>query len=181
MDLTAQLALVTAAFELQTLTFNQQRQQTSLPQSMPRSQQQNEQHTKVLSLKQVVSLMYKEDPSCVLIVRRIQRLGFRSVPVLREFFQAHLGCNVRRITVVHSRSKGATDPSKGAVRPANMAFILMDNSEDVQRALAAGPNVAISIADQVSLHPFVKHTSSGESTGDSENFHEFFVLPSGML
>ena len=189
-SLTAQLALVTAAFQLQTVALVEERQlhaQTRQENENLRSEvsapQQLDQHSKVLSLKQVVSLMYKEDSACVLIVRRIQKLGFRSVPVLREFFQLQ-GCHVRKTIVVHSRSKGAADPSKGAVRPANMAFVLMARPCDVLRALALGPTVAISdhrhvLADNVTLHPFVKH--SAESTGESEISPDDAILPSGIL
>jgi hypothetical protein len=209
-SLTAQLALVTAALEFQTAALETERHlhaQTKQENQCLRSEfrrpddlhQAANTNNKVLSLKQVVSLMYKEDASCVLIVRRIQRLGFRSVPVLREYFQSILGCQcVKKVIVVHSRSKGAADPSKGTVRPANMAFVLMERASDVDRALAQGPTVSISdprnpgvVAENVSLHPFVKHASSSSECTTNDDvcglmdegsiaFDQVF-LPSGIL
>jgi len=128
---------------------------------------------RVMALRQVVSHMYREKDNCVLTLRKIQRLGFHSVSILRQHFSKY-GI-IKKVMVVHSRSKGVYDIHKGAVRAANMGFVVFESSDGASRALRVAQanggidtvmNVQSSIKGegiignvQISVLKFVKNAS----------------------
>jgi hypothetical protein len=83
-----------------------------------------------------------EDPQCIFIVRKVNRLGFRSVEVLTKFFEQH--GTVVKVLVAHSKVK-RNQPGNAELylRPGSLGFVLMKNQESVQRILAGGPTVTV--------------------------------------
>jgi hypothetical protein len=82
------------------------------------------------------------DSGRVLIVRKINRLGFASQAVLLEHFSWY-GV-VERVLVAHSRVKSTSAADKGAspfssrLRPSGLGFVVMSRVKDAQAILAHG-------------------------------------------
>merc|ERR1719335_142857 len=80
------------------------------------------------TLRTHLSTLQNEDPMCVLIVRRINRLGFESDEALKEYF-VKLG-GVRHVLVAHSR-----------VKPAGIGFVVMASQEETIKVLSIQEHV----------------------------------------
>merc|ERR1740123_689905 len=77
------------------------------------------------------------DSDRVLIVRKINRLGFASQAVLLQHFSWY-GV-VERVLVAHSRVKsGCAPPGSLRMRPSGLGFVVMSNVEEAQAILAQG-------------------------------------------
>mmetsp|Transcript_131367 Transcript_131367/g.238933 ORF Transcript_131367/g.238933 Transcript_131367/m.238933 type:complete len:420 (-) Transcript_131367:241-1500(-) len=76
------------------------------------------------------------DPSLIVIVRRIGRLGLESPTWLRAHF-SKFGV-VDQVLVAHSRSN-AYGKAHARIRPAGLGFIVMSTAAEVQTILGAGP------------------------------------------
>jgi len=77
------------------------------------------------------------DPGRVLLVRKINRLGFSSPDVLREHYSWY--GEVERVLVAHSRVKSCiTQQQAYRLRPAGLGFIVMSRVEDARMILNAG-------------------------------------------
>lgn len=82
-----------------------------------------------MTLPDVFKLLQSEDDDCIICVKKIHKLGFRSVKFLRQYF-AQFG-QIARVIVLPSRQKdsGMTNyygaNAGSTVRPASMCFIVM--------------------------------------------------------
>lgn len=74
-----------------------------------------------------------EDAECILIVRRINRLGFQSSDLLSEYFEKFGGAG--RILVAHLRVKPSSRRPTPRIRPAGLGFVVMKSGEDVLRVM----------------------------------------------
>jgi hypothetical protein len=78
-----------------------------------------------------------EDPACIFIARRINKLGFRSREVLRQHY-AQYG-EVSRVLVAHSKVKPFRDAyGQLRTRPGGLGLIVMKTVADVLTILAVG-------------------------------------------
>jgi hypothetical protein len=102
------------------------------------------------TLRTHLSTLQNEDPMRVLIVRRINRLGFESDQALREYF-TKLG-NVRHVLVAHSRVKPSAKRPVARVRPAGIGFVVMATQEEANAVLAQQGHVIRNVSVQV--HPY---------------------------
>lgn len=99
------------------------------------------------TLRTHLSTLQNEDSMCVLIVRRINRLGFESDEALKEYF-TKLG-NVRHVLVAHSRVKPSAKRPVARVRPAGIGFVVMETQEETDKVLAQKEHVIRSVSVQV--------------------------------
>ncbi|EER17881.1 hypothetical protein Pmar_PMAR027596 [Perkinsus marinus ATCC 50983] len=109
------------------------------------------------TLRTLLQELDEEDENCIFIVRRIHKFGFKSPVFLREYFEEY--GQVRKVLVAHSRQlqPGPNDTTRTRSRPASLGFVLMANSESVQRILADGP--AHMIADvEITIDPAGEQT-----------------------
>mmetsp|Transcript_75552 Transcript_75552/g.179499 ORF Transcript_75552/g.179499 Transcript_75552/m.179499 type:complete len:268 (+) Transcript_75552:117-920(+) len=77
-----------------------------------------------------------EDPDCVLVVRRIGKLGFNSLEYVHEHFE-----QFGRVMKVLGSNRHERDPSDEAsvrLRPSGIAFVLMERAADAAQALSHG-------------------------------------------
>lgn len=88
------------------------------------------------SLRNDLELLRQKKPGCVVIVRKIKKLGFESQQVLEEHFSQY--GSVSDILVAHSHVKPTPKRPNGRMRPAALGFVVMSSVEDVQRVLQAG-------------------------------------------
>lgn len=91
-----------------------------------------------MTLPDIFDMLSVEDPQCVVCVRRIHKLGFKSVKYIRQFF--NLFGTIRRVIVLPSRQKDISDkltpmglPSP--VRPSSMCFLVMDSRDSAFKIL----------------------------------------------
>jgi len=80
--------------------------------------------------------LHHKDPSCVFIVRKINRLGFDSPAVLKEHF-AQYG-RVETVLVAHSHVKCPSRKLASRLRPSGLGFVVMKACSDVEAILADG-------------------------------------------
>lgn len=88
----------------------------------------------------------------VLMVRKINRLGLDSAAALESYF-SKFG-TIERVMVSHSRAKGSHGQMR--VRPATLGFLVMSKVEEVEAALAHGPEHTIQDA-QIMVSTFASH------------------------
>merc|ERR1719313_2954546 len=88
------------------------------------------------SLRQDLELLRQRQPECVIIVRKIKKLGFESPQLLDEYF-SQFG-EVKELLVAHSHVKPTSKRPNGRVRPAALGFVVMGTEEGAQNAFKAG-------------------------------------------
>jgi len=92
-------------------------------------------HAQTLSTS--LRVLSREDPQCLFIVRRINKLGFKAIPVLKRHFSAYGA--VVQVLVAHSTVRQHRDPSSQArQRPSSLGFVQMATPEAVLAVLAVG-------------------------------------------
>jgi len=94
----------------------------------------------VQTLSTSLQLLSKEDPECLFIVRRINKLGFKAARKLKQHFSAYGG--VVRVLVAHSTVRQQVDKQSYALssrqRPSSLGFVQMTSAEAVQKVLETG-------------------------------------------
>merc|ERR1719313_1167785 len=103
------------------------------------------------SLRQDLELLRQRQSDCVIIVRKIKKLGFESPQILDEHF-SQFG-EVKELLVAHSHVKPTPKRPNGRVRPAALGFVVMANVEAAQKAFSFGTEQNLSGGD-IELAPF---------------------------
>jgi hypothetical protein len=93
------------------------------------------------TLRTHLEVLGNEDPNRILLVRRINRLGFDSPMHLEKKF-SEFG-TVTRVFVAHSRVKPSTKRPVPRIRPAGLGFVLMDTAQDAHSIASSGPQMMI--------------------------------------
>lgn len=92
-------------------------------------------HVQTLSLS--LQMLATEDPDCLFIVRRINKLGFKACRKLKQHFAAY--GPVVRVLVAHSTVRQSGDPqSQTRRRPSSLGFVHMVSPAAVRAVLLAG-------------------------------------------
>lgn len=97
-----------------------------------------------LGLRTHLQDLQKVASSRVLLVRRINRLGFESAVVLTKHYSRY-GC-VDRVLVSHSHVKSQKRGLPARLRPSGLGFIVMSTEEEVQAILREGPEQVIKMS-----------------------------------
>lgn len=92
----------------------------------------------VQTLSTSLQLLSKENPDVLIIVRRINKLGFKAARKLKQYFQ-QFG-TVTRVLVAHStcRQQGGESQVNARRRPSSLGFIHMTSADAVRQVLALG-------------------------------------------
>mmetsp|Transcript_24439 Transcript_24439/g.42764 ORF Transcript_24439/g.42764 Transcript_24439/m.42764 type:complete len:410 (-) Transcript_24439:163-1392(-) len=91
----------------------------------------------VQTLSTSLQLLSNEDPDCLFIVRRINKLGFKAARTLKRHFSAY--GTVVRVLAAHSTVRQHGDPQCHARRrPSSLGFVQMANTESVGKILELG-------------------------------------------
>jgi len=106
------------------------------------------------SLSKQLRDLSEMDNKCVLMVRKINRLGLNSGPPLQEHF-SKFG-SVDRVMVTPTRSKVQYGQS-ARVRPAPLGFVVMSKPEEVAAILAHGAEHVVQ-GQSIGVFPFESHT-----------------------
>jgi hypothetical protein len=92
---------------------------------------------KVQTLSTSLQLLSSEDPDCLFIVRRINKLGFKAARKLKQHFSTY--GSVVRVLVAHSTVRQHGDPQSHARRrPSSLGFVHMVSADAVRQVLAGG-------------------------------------------
>merc|ERR1740138_565311 len=89
----------------------------------------------VLLIATHLNELQQEDPGKILIVRKINRLGFDSAEKLKAHFEQYGHVEKVRLSNAHAKQPGNF---RSRVRPSGIAFLLFKDSQDATRALEAG-------------------------------------------
>jgi len=87
-----------------------------------------------MTLPDIVDMLASEDMNCIVCVRRIHRLGFKSVRHLRRFFSVF--GTICKIVLLPSRPKEWLCGSSAAIRPSSMCFLVLGDRESASRILS---------------------------------------------
>lgn len=91
----------------------------------------------VQTLSTSLQLLSDEDPDCLFIVRRINKLGFKAARTLKRHFSAY--GTVVRVLAAHSTVRQHGDPQCHARRrPSSLGFVQMATTEAVGKILEFG-------------------------------------------
>jgi len=103
------------------------------------------------SLRQDLELLRLRQPDCVIIVRKIKKLGFESPQILDEHFSQY--GEVKELLVAHSHVKPTAKRPNGRVRPAALGFVVMDTPDAAHNAFKSGTNQILG-GISIELAPF---------------------------
>jgi len=103
------------------------------------------------SLRQDLELLRQRQPECVIIVRKIKKLGFESPQILDDYFSQY--GEVKELLVAHSHVKPTAKRPSGRVRPAALGFVVMATQDAAQNAFKAGTDQVIG-GVSIELAPF---------------------------
>eukprot|EP00438_Fugacium_kawagutii_P030449 Skav210846 [mRNA] locus=scaffold2829:25669:27201:- [translate_table: standard] len=121
------------------------------------------------TLRMHLRSLLQVDSSRVLIVRKINRLGFASPTVLREHFSWY--GTVENVLVAHSRVKsgGGQAGIVSRLRPSGLGFVVMSKGEEAEKILAEGSEQQVS-STIIRVQRFERRMS--ESPGGLEELEE---------
>jgi hypothetical protein len=107
------------------------------------------------TLSSSLRLLENENPDCLIIVRRIGKLGFKAARSLKKHYSAY--GHVTKVLLAHSTARQYCD-SQFTVkrRPSNLGFIQMATADGAQKVLAAGAVQDIE-GVSVSVQRFERH------------------------
>mmetsp|Transcript_8000 Transcript_8000/g.17368 ORF Transcript_8000/g.17368 Transcript_8000/m.17368 type:complete len:662 (-) Transcript_8000:72-2057(-) len=145
------------------------------------------------TLRAHLTLLQKENPECIFIARRINKLGFRSREVLHSHYSQlakswHLPSGkgeVCRVLVAHSKVKPFHDTDgRVRTRPGGLGFVIMSSVEVVRLILAQGQRQVIE-GHEVRVQRFDRpalednesndwNTMTRSTTGESQEGQEQF-------
>lgn len=130
------------------------------------------------TLRSHLQWLQTRDPGCVLVVRKINRLGFESASILKQHFSKY--GPVDAVLVAHSQVKCPNRQSATRTRPAGLGFVVMMGVADVKAVLQIGDEHRV--CDQlINVHSFTSrmlpsqspwHSSGIGAEDDCEGFQQ---------
>lgn len=112
------------------------------------------------TLSTSLRILEAEDPDCLLIVRRISKLGFKATRSLKKYFSAY--GPVVKVLLAHSTARQYSDQQFHVKRrPSNLGFIQMGSAEATKLILAKGINQEIE-GVSVCVQRFERHDEVDE-------------------
>mmetsp|Transcript_35818 Transcript_35818/g.66782 ORF Transcript_35818/g.66782 Transcript_35818/m.66782 type:complete len:587 (+) Transcript_35818:103-1863(+) len=85
--------------------------------------------------------LQKVEPEQVVLVRKINRLGFESPAALRAHYSKY--GKVERVLVAHSHVKSQNRRFAARLRPSGLGFVVMSKKEEADAILAEGPEQVV--------------------------------------
>jgi hypothetical protein len=127
------------------------------------------QSRKVQTLSTSLQLLSGEDPDCLFIVRRINKLGFKAVRTLKRHFSAY--GPVLKVLLAHSTVRQHGDPASHARRrPSSLGFIQMTSADATNKVLALGNEHQVDgVSIRVQRFERQRMTEEEEDEAESEN------------
>jgi len=108
------------------------------------------------SLRQDLELLRQRQAECVIIARKIKKLGFESPQILDDHFSQY--GEVKELLVAHSHVKPTPKRPNGRVRPAALGFVVMATPDAAENVFKAGTEQMIG-GLSIELAPFASFDS----------------------
>lgn len=131
----------------------------------PRRQRRYQKRRCDLLIATQLSQLQGEDPRKLLIVRKINRLGFNSASILEEHY-GRFG-TVSKVLLSNKHEKDAGAPFPTRLRPSGIGFVLFESVEGAAEALAQGSSQVVAGVDIV-VSRFEKRRSPGDSSSPGD-------------
>jgi len=129
---------------------------------------------KMQTLSASLQALADEDPDCLFVVRRINKLGFKAVRTLKRHFSAH--GRVVKVLLAHSTVRqNSVSKSLTRRRPSSLGFVHMASSEGAQQILALGSEHEVS-GILIRVQRFERQSCEEEFEEEQSDFEE---SPSG--
>merc|ERR1719352_656521 len=125
----------------------------------------------VLLIATHLNELQQEDPGKILIVRKINRLGFDSAEKLKAHFEQYGHVEKVRLSNAHAKQPGNF---RSRVRPSGIAFLLFQDPQDATRALDAGESQFVA-----GMEVFVRRFERRQGDSNSSNGDEISEAGSG--
>jgi len=128
---------------------------------------------KVQTLSTSLQLLSAEDPDCLFIVRRINKLGFKAVRTLKRHFS--MQGPVLKVLLAHSTVRQHGDPACHARRrPSSLGFVQMGDAEGTAKVLALGTDQEVDgVVIRVQRFERQRLTEALEDEGEPEDANGF--------
>lgn len=111
-----------------------------------------------------------EDPECILIVRRISKLGFKATQSLKKHFSAY--GPVVKVLLAHSTARQYCDQQFHVKRrPSNLGFIQMGTAEAAKLVLSQGASHEVE-GIAINVQRFERHDDNGELANEQDDIVE---------
>lgn len=124
----------------------------------------------VQTLSTSLQLLASEDPDCLFIVRRINKLGFKACRKLKQHFATY--GTVVRVLVAHSTVRQHGDPqSHTRRRPSSLGFVHMADAEAVRQVLAQGTEQEVE-GSFIRVQRFERQPGDSQEEEDEEDGDE---------
>lgn len=123
----------------------------------------------VLLIATALNELAEEDPTKIVIVRKIYRLGFDSAEILKAHFERFGPVNKVRLSNAHAKQPGNSLGFR--VRPSGIAFLLFEDAEAAARALAAGDSQVIANVE-VFVRGFERRQGDSNSSLGDDMYEE---------
>jgi len=133
----------------------------------PQQKNRKDKRRNVLLIATHLNELQKEDPTKIVIVRKVNRLGFNSADVLKKYFERFGRIAKVRLSNAHSKQPGVGV----RVRPSGIAFLLFEDARDAARVLESGESHSIGCA-QVLVRGFERRQGDHLSSADSDEISE---------
>lgn len=115
------------------------------------------------TMKTIFDVISMEDPGSVIIVRRINKMGFASQDILQKFF-SRSGA-VKGVHMAHSRVATRGKKAGWRMRPASVGFVVMQSPITAARIITEGKERNVD-GYQVILQPFFNFNMEDTNNGD---------------
>jgi hypothetical protein len=123
----------------------------------------------MLLIASQLNQLQDEDPRQILIVRRINRLGFESASILEEHYARYGPVAKVLLSNPHEKKAGANFPMR--LRPSGIGYVLFETAEGAARALAEGETHTVA-GVEISVRAFERRESFSSTTGGSFDANE---------
>jgi len=128
------------------------------------------------TLSSSLQVLSNEDPDCLFIVRRINKLGFKASRILKQSFSAY--GQVVRVLVAHSTVRQQDERSLQAVRrrPSSLGFVQMASAEAARQVLAQGCEQEVN-GSLILVQKFEHKVVDAEKEKDDDECNDEVVTP----
>merc|ERR1740138_176310 len=113
----------------------------------------------------VLNELNNEDPCKMIIVRKINRLGFGSASILKQYF-GQFGI-VEQVRLSNSHKKPEWSSGSFRLRPSGIAFLVFADAQSASNAVAAGKSQVVAGAE-IFVTEFVSRTELSKDPSDDE-------------
>jgi len=131
------------------------------------------------TLSTSLRVLEDEDPDCLIIVRRISKLGFKATRSLKQHFSAY--GQVVKVLLAHSTARQYCDQQFHVKRrPSNLGFVQMATADAVTQIVASGTSQEIE-GVSICVARFERHDEEDDGLAGEEEEHVQALAESGEV